>query len=418
MQHAMLGRKRRLSAGCEEEHLFHSKKCLLDTCQINRLHRPLFTTRCIHSCTHEAYLNAGTNFLPDPQSLYEHVWVRADILWSVDRVLEHLKLSKGNNDVVLDDQVNKRFLEFHRDMTEEWGAEDKQHSWAVIEKEEEVIMYGPFYPNYTGHHSEDYIIKQTQEILESEAASEDWKVYVFTTNSPCMARNAAPCMLSLVQKAHEWWSLYGVKTHIDYVKCWGFKGAKETLFRDVNSSQVNCINQTEDHEKYVKAAEEAALHPVSANLFSAVKHLLGSVSFSLLDIGQRHDWKSCFSRMHSILPEEKTIILAPEVNTMITSAQALLKLKSECLEECLEKGRVFAFNYTFNSQISEAVQDQIRIAFQQCWVQMIRDKHAEFVREKLTEDFNRSTVHLFVKDATTFAKQFLQIGRLQFSEDF
>lgn len=55
-------------------------------------------------------------------------------------------------------------------------------------------MYGPFYPKYNkGEHSEDFIIKQTQELLESEAASEGGKVYVFIKNSPCLARNTDAC---------------------------------------------------------------------------------------------------------------------------------------------------------------------------------------------------------------------------------
>lgn len=131
-------------------------------------------------------------------------------------------------------------------------------------------MYGPYYPNYSkGEHSEDVIIRQTQELLESDEPSEDWKVYVFTMNSPCLARKTkrgSACMLNLVQKAQEWWTEYGVKTHIGYVRCWGFKGTKENLFRDIDYSQVDCIKQTKDHEEYVKAAEERAdLNPLPLN---------------------------------------------------------------------------------------------------------------------------------------------------------
>lgn len=88
----------------------------------------------------------------------------------MNKVLQHLKVGPVIADVFLDSQVNHKFLEFHRDITEECGAEDKQHSWAVIEKQEEIVIYGPYYPNYNnGEHSEDIIIKQTQELLESDA---------------------------------------------------------------------------------------------------------------------------------------------------------------------------------------------------------------------------------------------------------
>lgn len=337
------------------------------------------------------------------------------------KVLEHLKLRQASDDIFLNDSLNEKFLEFHRDITEECGAEDKQHSWAVIEKQEEVIMYGPYYPNYNnGEHSEDIIIKQTEELLGSESVPENWKVYVFTLNSPCLARNTAPCMLNLVQKAQEWWIMYGVKTHIGYVKCWGFKGAKENLFRDINYSQVDCIDQIEDYESYVKAAEKSPdLNPLCENLFSAVKHLLISTSLPLISVVQGQDWKSDFKSMHSIYEcklEGEKKLFTQEVNAAIEAAQALLSEESASVEECLERGRAFALDYTFSSEVSDAIQDQIRLTFQRCWKETVQDKYAELIREKLTEDFNQCTVRLFIKDVVTFTEDYLHIGRIQFSE--
>lgn len=117
----------------------------------------------------------------------------------------------------------------------------------MIERQEEIIIYGPYYPNYgSREHSEDLVISQTQELLESESFSEDVKVYIFTVNSPCLARYANRCMLNLVHKALEWWNAFGVKTHIGDMKCWGFKGIRENLFQGVNYKQVECVNQTVD----------------------------------------------------------------------------------------------------------------------------------------------------------------------------
>lgn len=376
-----------------------------------------YRTSCGHSCTPEACVNGGTKHLTDTKSFFEQIWSWADTQCSVKKVLEHLKVRQASEHIFLDDSVNKKFLEFHRDITEECGAEDKQHSWAVIEKQEEVVMYGPYYPNYNkGEHSEDVIIKQTQELLESEAVSEDWKVYVFTINSPCLARNTDPCMLNLVRKAQEWRTVYGVKTHIGYVKCWGFKGAKEHLFRDINHSQVECIDQTEDYESYVKAVEKSR-DPLCENLFSAVKHLLRSASVPLTSIVQGHDWKSYFESMHSIFeckPDDEKKIFTQEVNTLIEAAQVLLSEKSGSFEEYLEKGRAFAFDNNFSLQVSDAIQDQIRLTFQQCWKEMVRDKYVEFIKEKLTEDFNQCTIQLFIKDVAKFTKEYLHIGRIQF----
>lgn len=372
---------------------------------------------CGHCCTPQTYRNGGTEHLTDTESFFEQVSSWADTQHSVQRVLEHLRFRPAIEDIFLHDSVNRKFLEFHRDITEECGAEDKQHSWAVIEKQEEVVMYGPYYPNYNnGEHSEDIIIKQTQELLE--CVSEDCQVYVFTMNSPCLARNTYPCMLNLVQKALEWWTVYGVKTHIGYVKCWGFKGAKENLFRDINHSQVDCIDQTEDHVSYVKAAEKSTdVNPLCENLFSAVKHLLRPASFPLMNVSQGQDWKSYFKSMHSVFeckPVDEVKIYTQEVNAVIKAAQALLSEKSGTFEEHFEKGRTFALDCAFSSQVSETVQDQVRLTFQQCWREMVQDRYVEFIREKLTEDFNQCTVQLFIKDVVKFTKEYLEIGRIQF----
>lgn len=336
----------------------------------------------------------------------------------MNKVLQHLKVGPVIADVFLDSQVNHKFLEFHRDITEECGAEDKQHSWAVIEKQEEIVIYGPYCPNYNnGEHSEDIIIKQTQELLESDAVSGDWKVYVFTMNSPCLARNTGPCMLNLVRKAQEWWHLYGVRTHVGYVKRWGFKGAKENLFRDINYKQIDCINQSEDHRSYIKAAEKSTdIDPLCENLFSAVKRILKTVSFPSINIQQGTDWKCYFKSMFGILPEDENF--TQEVGSILEAAHALLSGRSGSLEGCVEKGETFALDRKFTSQLSDAILDQTRLTFQQCWREMVQDKYAEFIRERLTDDFNQCTVQIFIRDVAKFTKEYLQIGRINFPEAY
>ncbi|XP_059212224.1 uncharacterized protein LOC131990974 [Centropristis striata] len=422
MELPMLSRKRSLFNGHENEPPLYTKKCVA---RLKNLPDRYVTdkatecgrlkTNCSPSCT-----NGGTKHQhDDTQSFFEQISSWADTQFSTKKVLENVQFRQATRDILLNESVNKRFLEFHRDITEECGTEDKQHSWAVIEKQEEIVMYGPYYPNYNnGKHSEDIIIKQTQELLESEVVSEGWKVYIFTMNSPCLARNTDPCMLNLVQKAKKWWSVYGVKTHIGFVKSWGFKGAKENLFRDINYSHVDCMDQTEDYESYVKAAEKNHLDPACETLYSAVKHVLRASSFTLNNIFQGQDWKSYFKNMHSIFeskPEEEKKICTQEMNAMTEAAQVLLSGTSESLEDYLEKGHAFAFDYTFSSQVSEAIRDQIRLTFQQCWREMVQDKYAELIREKLTEDFNQCTVQLFIKDVVKFTEEFLEIGRIQFS---
>lgn len=335
---------------------------------------------------------------------------------SAHALLQHLKAGRTAGDVALDSHVNSKFLTFHRDVTEECGAEDKQHSWAVIEKREELVIYGPFYPNYSsGEHSEDVVVKQTQALLESDAVSPDWKIYIFTVNSPCLARNSEPCMLNLVRKAHEWWSVYRVRTHIGFLKCWGFKGNKETLFRDVDYSQIELVTQSENHQSYVEAAEKKLdLDPLCENLFSAVKEAVKSVRFPPVDIEQGSDWRSYFKSVFSISLEDENF--TQDVDGFLKEARALLSRTSGGLQQCVEEGETFALGCSFRAQVSDAVAAQARLAFQQCWRDALQDKYAESVRERLTEAFNQCTVHLFINGVAKFTKHFLQIGRIHFQE--
>ncbi|XP_056284013.1 uncharacterized protein LOC130202469 isoform X1 [Pseudoliparis swirei] len=416
-----LSRKRPLSDGYEKEPPLCTRKRLAGLQALQpRCETDGATEHAIlkTSCTPDTCVKGET----ETGSFLELLSSWADTQYSVKKVLQHLRFRQANDNVPLNESVNKRFLEFHHDITEECGTEDKQHSWAVIEKREEIVMYGPYYPNYNnGEHSEDIIIKQTQELLECQSVSEDWKVYIFTTNSPCLARNTHACMLNLVQKAQEWWSMYGVKTCIGYLKCWGFKGAKETLFKDINYIQVDCVDQTEDHKRYAEAAEKTEINPLCDIVFAAVKPPLRFPRFSLINIVQGHSWKSWFKKINSVfesLPEEEKEICTQEANAVLEAAQVLLsEERSERVEECLERGCAFALDYTFSSKLSDTIRDQMRLTFQQCWKEMVRGKYAEFIREKLTEDFNQCTVQLFIKDIAKFTKEYLEIGRIHFLED-
>lgn len=107
-------------------------------------------------------------------------------------------------------------------------------------------------------------------------------------------------------------------------------------------------------------------------------------------------------------------ILTQRVKALIDSAEVLLSMSTESLQEYLERGRVFALGYTFSSQVCDAgLEDIMRLAFQQCWRDLVQDKCAEVIREKLTEDFNHCALQLFTKNTVNITEQFLQIGKLR-----
>ncbi|CAL8313123.1 unnamed protein product [Lota lota] len=356
----------------------------------------------------------------DADALLSRISSWVDTQYSVKKALEHFRLghaaaaaAAAARDTFLSRRANERFLELHRDIGEECGPGSRQHSWAAVETREEVVMYGPYYPDYaSGEHSEDLVIRQTEELLGAEGARvRGFGVYIFTQNSPCLDRDTQPCMLQLVEKALEWHAVYGVKIHIGYAKCWGFKGNKEALFRDVDFAQLECVGGNRDHESYVEAVRkrpEGDLNALSEDVFSVVRRTL-AVGSNNLKFSLRHatpeqiNGKSSFKDTLSCVSEGESQIereaLTQEMNAMTEAAQELVSEGTpRNLEEHIERGQTFAREYGFTSQTSEAARAEARLAFRRCWRDMVEGRYAEFVRDSLTDDFNRCVTHLFSQD--------------------
>ncbi|XP_032442119.1 uncharacterized protein LOC116734698 [Xiphophorus hellerii] len=414
----MFSRKRHLIFGCNDQLPLRRRKCLMgwsDSAEhSDRLMTSSTSTWLFDSCVNRWKISHKNTL-----ELLELTRLWADAESSVQKVLECLKTKPG--DVFLDHLVNSKFLAFHRDITDEYGREDKQHSWAVIEKQEEVIMYGPYYPNYnSGEHSEDIIITQTQELLEAEDFPQGWTVYIFTMNSPCLARNSDPCMLNLVHRARDWWSMFAVKTYIGYVRSWGFKGNKENVFKELNYRQVEMITQSVDYGSYVESIDKIDdLSPLCETVFIVAKDLLKGekLNIPLITTEEKQEQKSYFKNMNSILEskqEEEKKLLIKELNALAEAAEPLLLGENQSLEDHLEKGKVFSLGYNFSSEVCEGLQEEMRVRFQQCWRETVQDRCAEFVREKLTDEFNQLTVRLFVEDFHRLTQAYLQIGKLKF----
>lgn len=418
MEPHILTRKRSPCESQDDEPLSKTKKHLLDSDQTDNTEvtqqSSCGESRNRQDCNSVEDLNEAVDL-----SQLISGWSDTQCIGS--KALLFLQSRETTEDILLNDSVNKKFLEFHRDITEECGAEDKQHSWAVIEKKEEVVMYGPYYPNYNkGEHSEDIIIKRTEELLVSDRAAEDWEVYVFTMNSPCLSRTAEhPCMLKLVQKAKEWWLTFRVKTNVGYQKCWGFKGTKETLFRVINYSQVQAVHESEDYEEYVSRNQTCA-NLLCQDVFALLKNMLKSRSLSFGLPLQGQEWRSYFKGMQ-LVPEsvhdtDKRLVMEA-ICVMIEAAKSLSSEKCLSLEEHLARGHSFASNYTFNPQITECLKTEMRLAFQKCWSEMVQDKYTEEIRDALTEDFNKCINQLFIRDFVNVTSSFLHIGRVRFREE-
>lgn len=376
----------------------------------------------------DVYLNGETEDLKSngKSSLNRlHSW--ADPQISVNRVLEHIRSGDDVNDVFLEDSINKKFVGFYNDITEECGPEDKQHSWAVLEKPEEVIMYGPYYPNYNnGQHSEDIIIKRTQELLESEDVSKDWNVYLFTLNSPCLARTIEPCMLNLTRKAFEWYTHHGVGTSIGYRKCWGFKGTKENVFKDVSYAHFKLLFGSHDYENYLNRIFKNPgnnLVPLCEILFLAIKRWLSqenrNFKFHLDNTTPQKGRKTYFKKICVISTsglQDESEVLTQEITTMLEAMHPSLVDEKECLEEYLEKGKAFALDYSFDPEICDTDRTKLRLSFEQCWRVMVQEKYADLLRERLIKNFNRGVVQLFIKDVTALTKDYIQIGQIKFPD--
>lgn len=113
-------------------------------------------------------------------------------------------------------------------------------------------------------------------------------------------------------------------------------------------------------------------------------------------------------------PEDERKIITKELNAAIEGAQVLLSRESAGFEEHLESGKTFYLDHAFSLQVSDSLQEQLRLKFQQCWREMVQDRYAELIREQLTEDFNQWVVQFFIQDVAKFTNEYLQIGRICF----
>ncbi|KAM8846650.1 uncharacterized protein ACB058_012923 [Synchiropus picturatus] len=379
------------------------------------LHR---RTKMSHSQVRTGEVAGESKPMTDSQRLCQQISSWADPKFSLKRVVEHLKFKHASEVIDLDQSINNKYLEFHRDISEECSPEEKQHSWAVLEKPEEVVMHGPYYPDYAEDvHSEEIVVQKTQELLQSELVSDDWKVYIFTVNSPCLTRNTEPCMLNMVEMSQAWWREFGVKTFIGFKRCWGFKGTKENLFQDLSYGQVDCVDHAGDYTSYLELAKKTNLIPICESIYAVVKNFLspGNVIFT---ITKEQDLKPHFKRMSSayeLETEMKKEVFKQEMKQFNEAAQLLLTERGGSFEDHLRRGRSFPLQQHFRKASSNTSREQVQRLFQECWRQLVQDKYAELVREKLTEDLNRRTVQLFAEDIAELTKEYLQIGRIQFS---
>lgn len=416
MEPHILTRKRSKCVYQDSEPSSKAKKPLLDTDRTDKTE--VITQQS--SCGDPGCPQNHTEGWNEALDLSQLISVWSDTQCIGNKALNYLQTKETTEDILLKDSVNKKFLEFHHDITEECGAEDKQHSWAVIEKKEEVVMYGPYYPNYNkGEHSEDIIIRQTDQLLGSRRANKDWKVYVFTMNSPCLCRTTeTPCMLKLVLKAKEWWLKFRVKTNIGYKKCWGFKGTKETTFRVINYNQVQAVKLSESYEEYV-SGNLTGVNMLSGNVFALLKNMLksGPVRYDLSLHGI--EWKSYFKGMLIISESLHEPDKGSALDAICSLTEAAKSLSEKCLslEEHLAKGQAFTSDYSFKQEMTESTKSEIRSAFLRCWGEMVQDRYTEELRDALTDNFNKCTNQMFIRDFVNVTSSFLHIGRVCFKDE-
>ncbi|XP_042632070.1 uncharacterized protein LOC109101584 isoform X2 [Cyprinus carpio] len=78
-------------------------------------------------------------------------------------------------------------------------------------------------------HTEDKIFELLLEMYDEDECCYS-EIYIFTTNSPCLARpNHVPCMIQAVKIAMMLYKKHGIKTTIGYLEPWGFSGSYENV---------------------------------------------------------------------------------------------------------------------------------------------------------------------------------------------
>ncbi|XP_026088140.1 uncharacterized protein LOC113062472 [Carassius auratus] len=95
-------------------------------------------------------------------------------------------------------------------------------------------------------HTEDKIFDLLLDIYHEDKCCYS-EIYIFTTNSPCLARpNHLPCMIQAVYIAIILYKKHGIKTTIAYLEPWGFSGSYENLLPEC--SIKDCIYHFESQK--------------------------------------------------------------------------------------------------------------------------------------------------------------------------
>ncbi|ROK64910.1 hypothetical protein DPX16_1135 [Anabarilius grahami] len=280
-----------------------------------------------------------------------------------------------------------------------------------------------------GKHTEDEIFEQQLKIY-SEDDCDYSEIYIFSTNSPCLARkDSVPCMINAIFIAKMLYEKHGMKTIIGYLKPWGYNGSFENILSEI--SLKDCTShfksQTLESKSIVNNSLQTTTNKTEADmglLIPVYKQIIPDVenkTFSMkgtkterikpkLDLAQysskiaKSDIKTIFFiKLNKIVSD----LFKPDDTEMCLSdfEKHGLKKFMKCMEEMYD----LLIEINEDASISREVCKYLENIFFPWWDEKVQRASSNFLKKETSCFLQKRAVCHFLRDIRDF-EHFFVIG--------
>lgn len=290
---------------------------------------------------------------------------------------------------------------------------EKQYALAFVAmKNGKVFKSDEFYPCHKNRnakdkmtektkHSEEKLIQEIDKFLQKNSKNVQG-ILIFTLNSPCLKREKQDiqcCMYLILRKATEWYHKYGIITHAAFSKFWGLSGPN--IFKRLTVSEI--LDQNSVFYPYFKASKK--------------------ITFKLEDFMKENEEKKKKTEkgkeikgkiIKETLPDVENIEknnLKNDIISAVHNLMVLAKHDTNKHKHC-ENGEKFISSLKFSSKVHNKISEMLRKA----WSEIVNNSFMLVVRDKITADFNRAVVNVFLNDINSLGLNYFQIYQVQFED--
>lgn len=261
-----------------------------------------------------------------------------NIFWEKYRLLRRGgEIEKLNSTL----QCNVRtFMNVFKDSSNKVEKKHRQHAVGIFRKKDgSTEAIGPYYPDFNGTHSEDYVIEKIKK-MEASDYSEMW---IYTRNNPCIGRCGQPCMYNLITLANSLSKEYGIKMYIGFTRFFMFTKNMADYFENSKELELFWKQAIKDYN-----LDAQFKLPVNFDHLSICKKKIDKRKRKLADEGE----EDIFSKWPDLeQTNEEWILTATETAERLVSC--LREVAREGTEDSYFKKIKGTFNMFWQGKLNE-----------------------------------------------------------------